>query len=317
MRFLNNDHLWPEIKKQAGQSKTLHAAVGYIGRNPLLVIKWPKKSVVIADLSENAVKRGSSSARGGLSLLKKGVKLYQLQALHAKIYVFDRVAIVCSANISESSENLYEAGILITEIKKVNEIKAYVLSSLIRNEDAFELNKKIIKSRVRFEPTRPPIPPKPPEWLSERIWVIPVKSNENTIKEVEKDKAKYIKKEIGSDKNIQWLYECGKYLYDNCKENDSIIFIWEKGKNFRKIEGPFNLKACVDLGEKYKNKIQRYNLALLIKSSKIKAISVNDLKYIRNLLEAKTINGHMRGTYFLKGKKRNKFKKWFEKLLKK
>jgi phosphatidylserine/phosphatidylglycerophosphate/cardiolipin synthase-like enzyme len=38
-------------------------------------------------------------------LLKRGIELYHCQGLHAKVMLFDNVAVVGSANISQSSQN--------------------------------------------------------------------------------------------------------------------------------------------------------------------------------------------------------------------
>ncbi len=323
MQFLNNDHLWQEIKKQAGKSKSLHAAVGYIGRNPLLVIKWPKNSVVIADLSENAIRSGASSARGGLSLLKKGVKLYQLQFLHAKIYVFDKSAIVCSANLSESSARLYESGVLITEDKKVREIRSYVRALINANKNSFKLEKDILKSRIKLEPKHTPMnppdtPPNPP-LLAKRVWLLPCKPDENEPKEVEKAKKAFIKKEHENDPRIEWYSRCDKKTQNGAEENDSVMLFWKGTKHevFGKIEGPCKLVAGVDFGKKYKSR--RYNLAFRRNKTKIMSLDKNGFKTIQRYQgdQKKRENALKTSTRIklLTGLKRNRFGKWFAKLI--
>lgn len=80
---------------------------------------------MICDLSRETVARGASSARGGRELHAKGVGLYSVRGLHAKVYIFDKSAIVGSANLSETSTRLVEAGVLITDIAAVRGLRVF------------------------------------------------------------------------------------------------------------------------------------------------------------------------------------------------
>lgn len=110
-RLLHGKALWSEIQKLARRSRSLIAAVGFVGKRPDRLLRWRRNSVLIADLSEARVREGSSSARGALRLLRKGVRVFSLTGLHAKVFLFDRHAVVGSMNLSEDSqERLEEAG---------------------------------------------------------------------------------------------------------------------------------------------------------------------------------------------------------------
>ncbi|MEI6226762.1 MAG: hypothetical protein WCS72_18630 [Deltaproteobacteria bacterium] len=68
-KFKGGTKLWDEIQKRAKTSKSLTACVGYVGRTPFDVMRWREGDTLIADLSEETVTRGFSSARGALKLL--------------------------------------------------------------------------------------------------------------------------------------------------------------------------------------------------------------------------------------------------------
>src|SRR5437867_3749492 len=96
-KFLADDQLWRELRRQAARAKTLTALVAYVGQRPERLLRWPRKSILVADLSERTVSQGASSAKGALRLrLVKKIRVYHADGLHAKVYLFDRTAVVCS-----------------------------------------------------------------------------------------------------------------------------------------------------------------------------------------------------------------------------
>lgn len=126
-RLLHGEALWSELEQLARRSRRLVAAVGFVGRRPDRLLRWPRGSVLIADLSEVRVREGSSSARGALRLLRKGVEVLSLPGLHAKVFLFDRHAVVGSMNLSEDSRGrLEEAGVLLRRPQELQAVRAYV-----------------------------------------------------------------------------------------------------------------------------------------------------------------------------------------------
>jgi hypothetical protein len=152
VRFLHGEKLWSEIHELARRSQKVVAAVAFVGKSVHKLLPWPKGSVVIADLSEDQVKGGSSSAKGALRLLKAGVEVRSLPGLHAKVLVFDRHAVVGSMNLSEqSSSRLEEAGVVL-EGHEVAEVRSYV--EFLRQE-AEVLDEADLKELAKREPVRP------------------------------------------------------------------------------------------------------------------------------------------------------------------
>jgi hypothetical protein len=154
-RILVGSSLWREIRGRASKSKTLLAVVSYLGRHPGTLLRWPKNSTVICDLSRDTVRRGASSARGARELHAKTVGLWSVRALHAKIYIFDKSAIVSSANLSEASTRLVEAGVLITNAESLKRLRSHAkqlqASALPMNDDV------VLAELVKLEPKRPAV----------------------------------------------------------------------------------------------------------------------------------------------------------------
>ena len=196
-RILVEDGLWKEIRKRAAKSKRLTAVVGYLGRHPGSVLKWPKSSEVICDLSKDCVSRGASSARGARELLKKGVPIHSIKRLHAKIYIFDSSAIVCSANLSESSSNLREAGVVISDPGEVKELRAY--ARRLKTEASRIDDDAYLKELAKLEPKHKPapkgaVPPlkkssSVPFFDNDPVWIQTCSVDDGGTKEEKKKKA--------------------------------------------------------------------------------------------------------------------------------
>jgi hypothetical protein len=117
--FLNQESLWPKLKELARvcQQRKL-VAVPYIGKDGAKPLGLRKGDVLICALTEANAKGGLVYPEEIARLRRKGVKVYVQDHLHAKVYLIGRAAIVCSANLSQTSiNNLDEAGLLIIDQK--------------------------------------------------------------------------------------------------------------------------------------------------------------------------------------------------------
>ena len=88
-------------------------------------------------------------------LFDLGVKIYTLQGLHAKIYVFDNNVVIGSANISSRSENiLTEAALLTSDSKVIRESRAFIAQYATERveQDYITLCKKQYKPPAFAEP---------------------------------------------------------------------------------------------------------------------------------------------------------------------
>jgi len=75
----------------------------------------------IVNFSDNSVRSGSTNP-AGVGQLQDFAEIRNKEDLHAKLYLFDDVALVCSANLSKNATSNIEAGILVEEREEVSQI---------------------------------------------------------------------------------------------------------------------------------------------------------------------------------------------------
>src|SRR4051794_23335207 len=121
-------NIWKTLTSAAKKArKPVFAAVAYFGRGASRRLPLPASSRLVVDASEHAVKCGQTCPADLKRLQKRGVIIYSAENLHAKLYVFDRVALVGSANVSDrSAGTLIEAMIQTTRPSTVGAAKAFV-----------------------------------------------------------------------------------------------------------------------------------------------------------------------------------------------
>jgi hypothetical protein len=110
---LHSDNLWKEIKRLAKMATRCEAAVAYVSNDS--VLKFGAGDTLIVDASDDAIRTRQTSAKVLSAALKRNVKVFSIDGLHSKVFVFDRVAIVGSANISVSSQNVLVEAAVITD----------------------------------------------------------------------------------------------------------------------------------------------------------------------------------------------------------
>ncbi|MBM4023636.1 MAG: hypothetical protein FJ284_15615 [Planctomycetes bacterium] len=111
IQFLADD-IWHQITLTAkGRRRgTAFVAVPYFGEAGSRLLPLRAGDTLLVNASEPAVKSGQTHPLALRRLLDKGVKLYTLGRLHAKIYVFGATAFIGSANASVSVEGRTEGG---------------------------------------------------------------------------------------------------------------------------------------------------------------------------------------------------------------
>lgn len=116
---------WPEIKRLAGAARRRLAAVAYVTSDAHVSFK--AGDVLVTDASENAIACGETSAKVLQAAHDRGAKLYTCPGLHAKVLVFDNVAIVGSANLSlRSVDHLIEATTITDDPTVVERTRAFI-----------------------------------------------------------------------------------------------------------------------------------------------------------------------------------------------
>jgi hypothetical protein len=118
IQFLSDD-LWNTIKTVSKRSKRTKAAVAYFGKGAADQLSLKKGDTLLVAMSLSNVSSGQVSPDDIQKLYDKGVSIYNLGNLHAKVYLFDTTAIIGSANVSNHSANYLLEGAVLTNEKKV------------------------------------------------------------------------------------------------------------------------------------------------------------------------------------------------------
>ncbi|HEY3321209.1 MAG TPA: phospholipase D family protein [Planctomycetota bacterium] len=129
------------------------AAVAYSGANARRLLPMPKGSCLVVDSSERAVASGQTCPKDLLALMKRGVAIYSVPNLHAKVFVIGRTAYIGSTNVSvRSASQLIEAAVRTTEPKVVSAARDFV-----RKHCLHELTPTILKRLAKlYRPPRIP-----------------------------------------------------------------------------------------------------------------------------------------------------------------
>jgi hypothetical protein len=145
--------VWSRIKRAHANSRGRSSvAVAYFGKGAAKLLPLGTGSLLVVDASDAAVQAGLTYPKDLLALLEKGVRVCSLPRLHAKVYVFDTVAIISSANASRNSaEILVESGVVTNERTVVSAAKRFVQQAAINDLGRSEL-KRLQKLY------RPPLP---------------------------------------------------------------------------------------------------------------------------------------------------------------
>ena len=117
--------LWPRLLVEAGRSQVRTCAVAYVTDASLLPLG--RGDLLVVDASDESISEGRTSAQSLQLLFGRGVSIHSLAKLHAKIYAFDRAAIIGSANLSRSSrEQLVEAAVISVEQSLIQQAKRHI-----------------------------------------------------------------------------------------------------------------------------------------------------------------------------------------------
>lgn len=143
--FLSRD-FWPHlIKTVSGSRQRCSVAVAYFGKGASKLLPLPKGSRLVVDASERAVSSGQTCPADLLALIKRGIAVYSVPNLHAKVFVVGRAAYIGSTNVSNrSAAHLVEAVIRTTDPGAINAARKFVGDQCLRQLTP-ELLKKLAK----------------------------------------------------------------------------------------------------------------------------------------------------------------------------
>lgn len=114
--FVGRNAFWKELKRRVEQSKRpVCAAVAYLGKDGAELLPLDEGDTLVVDMSLRAARQGLTNPKEIRKLMKRGVKVYSRDNLHAKFFIIGDALIAGSANISHNShDNLDEAAIITT-----------------------------------------------------------------------------------------------------------------------------------------------------------------------------------------------------------
>lgn len=129
-------------------------AVAYFAKGAADLLPLKKNSKLVVDASEATVRSGGTSPSDLIKLSKKGVRVFSVQNLHAKVFVFGGKAFIGSSNVSmRSADTLKEAVVQISERHVVKAARDFV-GSLCLQELGLEALDRLKKL---YRPPRFPV----------------------------------------------------------------------------------------------------------------------------------------------------------------
>ena len=211
--------------------------------------------VLVCDASRKAVSCGETDPRFLLRLLKRGVSVYSLEALHAKCAVFGDFVLLGSANMSESSAlRLVELSVLQRNSRLATEVLAFILGLSKKAAKLAVEDLKRLRSfwHTKQSPWQNNLPKRKTTrpargLLNHVVTVRPAPDNPRAVSLDELDEStqkaeKLLEEEaLGKSGNLCWYYTSEAWSKRQPKKGDEIIVVRNssKGKNARAtVSGP-------------------------------------------------------------------------------
>lgn len=147
---------WVAIQKDLARPgrRPVIAVVAFIGRHAPSVMPLRRGDMLVCDASDLAVKQQLSSPTSLRSYHRKGVAIFSVQGLHAKVISSPTSAWVGSANASKnSSEHLVEASVRVTG-DQARRVRSWA-ESLATEENELSLSGIARLATLKTYPRRP------------------------------------------------------------------------------------------------------------------------------------------------------------------
>lgn len=239
MQKVLSSELWKTVRANARRAQCRKAAIAYVTRD---LVGFRKGDTLIVNASTYAVANGETDAKLLRTLYKKGVHVYDCTSLHAKVLLFDNLAIIGSGNMSNwSASGLVEAGV-ITDHKSTTAGVASIIQQLLpqsrylQGKHLAQLCQIKVSRRHGLLPgvrksRKPNI-----SRLGDRTWLVGVRE---LVKEPPPEEQKKIDlatevlraKTGDPDLDPDWIRWFGRSRFrKECRQGDSVIRIWRSRK---------------------------------------------------------------------------------------
>ncbi|MEX1098014.1 MAG: phospholipase D-like domain-containing protein [Planctomycetales bacterium] len=152
MQTFHSDSLWTEIERLAKGSRYKMAAVAFTTNDS--IVSLGAGDLLVVDATDAAIRTGQTDRLALKRAFRRGADLYSCPGLHAKVMLFDDVAVVGSANLSQASRSkLIEAGIITDEPTAVATARRFIEQLAEQSES---IDKAFLDRIGRIE-VRPPV----------------------------------------------------------------------------------------------------------------------------------------------------------------
>jgi hypothetical protein len=230
---LLGDDIWLRIRQLARASGRKRAAIAYVSSDS--DIQFRKSDILIMNASDSAIGSGQTSAAVLRKAFDAGAELFNNPNVHAKVLVFDRTALVGSANLSRFSRDyLYEVAVETDHPAVVGPALKHIDS--LKNESE-RIDEEFIRRISRIKVKRPDFsqnrlrkPRRKIHMHQPQTWLVSVWEEEERADEKEwiesGERAAKGKRERRSS-DVPWMRFTGDSSFRRqAKEGDSLIQIW-------------------------------------------------------------------------------------------
>lgn len=227
-----SDGLWSAIKKLGSNGQQRFAAVAYVTSERHLAFRLG--DTLVCDASDEAIRSGQTSAKVLKAACARGAQVYSSPGLHAKAMTIGRVAVVGSANLSESSASTLDEAAVITDDARVVAGVRVLVEQLAKGGDRLDdkFLSRILKIKVRA-PRQGSRRRSGVKLRGPRAWLISVTplddrrlQAENEFVEAERGEAEKVTEFGDSDAGyVRWV---GNSLFrKHAKAGDLVITVWK------------------------------------------------------------------------------------------
>lgn len=123
-----SQNIWSQLTKAVSDSrKPCAVAVAYFGAGASRLLPLVRNSRLVVDASERAVASGQTCPADLITLVERGIAVYSVPNLHAKVFALGNAAFIGSTNVSgRSASQLVEAVVRTTEPAAVRAARQFI-----------------------------------------------------------------------------------------------------------------------------------------------------------------------------------------------
>jgi hypothetical protein len=138
---LLTERVWDDIGKAVRDcEQPIYAAVAYFGRGGARRLPLKRNSRLIVNADSATVSAGQTCPRELGKLVRRGVRVYGVANLHAKIIVTEKELFVGSANVSRHSAQVLQEAVLVTRsLRMIAAARRYARGSCLQELGPKEL----------------------------------------------------------------------------------------------------------------------------------------------------------------------------------